>query len=398
MELRPRLGATCLLGFSFLLLVTSSDGHNGLGKGFGDHIHWRTLEDGKKEAAASGLPLMVIIHKSWCGACKALKPKFAESTEISELSHNFVMVNLEDEEEPKDEDFSPDGGYIPRILFLDPSGKVRPEIINENGNPSYKYFYTSAEQETEKVNDFNEWVTNSSTRVASEELISWKNVDTEMASVTDGKAGVKDASDQNFDYMFKLLIIGNSSVGKTSFLFRYADDTFTPAFVSTVGIDFKVKTVYCHEKRVKLQIWDTAGQERYRTITTAYYRGAMGFILMYDVTNEESFNAVQDWATQIKTYSWDNAQVILVGNKCDMEEERVVPTEKGRLLAEQLGFDFFEASAKENISVRQAFECLVDAICDKMSDTLDTDPSLLGTSKNTRLSDTPPLLQQSCSC
>lgn len=81
-----------------------------------------------------------------------------------------------------------------------------------------------------------------------------------MASVTDGKAGVKDASDQNFDYMFKLLIIGNSSVGKTSFLFRYADDTFTPAFVSTVGIDFKVKTVYRHEKRVKLQIWVSPGR------------------------------------------------------------------------------------------------------------------------------------------
>uniref|UniRef100_A0AAA9RZ23 small monomeric GTPase n=1 Tax=Bos taurus TaxID=9913 RepID=A0AAA9RZ23_BOVIN len=159
----------------------------------------------------------------------------------------------------------------------------------------------------------------------------------QMASAQDARYGQKDSSDQNFDYMFKLLIIGNSSVGKTSFLFRYADDSFTSAFVSTVGIDFKVKTVFKNEKRIKLQIWDTAGQERYRTITTAYYRGAMGFILMYDITNEESFNAVQDWSTQIKTYSWDNAQVILVGNKCDMEDERVISTERGQHLGEQLG-------------------------------------------------------------
>ncbi|KAM9731181.1 ras-related protein Rab-3D isoform 2-T2 [Dama dama] len=157
-----------------------------------------------------------------------------------------------------------------------------------------------------------------------------------MASAGDPPTGQRDAADQNFDYMFKLLLIGNSSVGKTSFLFRYADDSFTPAFVSTVGIDFKVKTVYRHDKRIKLQIWDTAGQERYRTITTAYYRGAMGFLLMYDVANQESFAAVQDWATQIKTYSWDNAQVILVGNKCDLEDERVVPTEEGRRLADDL--------------------------------------------------------------
>ncbi|XP_030627471.1 ras-related protein Rab-3C [Chanos chanos] len=218
-----------------------------------------------------------------------------------------------------------------------------------------------------------------------------------MAVTQDGRQ--KDSPDQNFDYMFKLLLIGNSSVGKTSFLFRYADDSFTSAFVSTVGIDFKVKTVYKNDKRIKLQIWDTAGQERYRTITTAYYRGAMGFILMYDITNEESFAAVQDWSTQIKTYSWDNAQVILVGNKCDMEEERVVSVDNGRLLAEQLGFEFFETSAKDNINVKQTFQRLVDIICDKMSDTLETDQGVAMGTPNAKLTDNPsPPAHTDCGC
>ncbi|CAH8861563.1 unnamed protein product [Trichobilharzia szidati] len=213
----------------------------------------------------------------------------------------------------------------------------------------------------------------------------------------------RDAADQNFDYMFKLLIIGNSSVGKTSFLFRYADDSFTSAFVSTVGIDFKVKTIFRQDKRVKLQIWDTAGQERYRTITTAYYRGAMGFILMYDITNEESFNAVQDWVTQIKTYSWDNAQVVLVGNKCDLVDDRAVSVDRGRHLAHQLGLEFFEASAKENINVRNVFERLVDIICDKMSDNMDNNPAVAGgATKGNRLTDKPQQQQQQqqgqCQC
>lgn len=209
---------------------------------------------------------------------------------------------------------------------------------------------------------------------------------------------MNNTTDQHFDYMFKILIIGNSSVGKTSFLFRYADDSFTSAFVSTVGIDFKVKTVIRREKRMKLQIWDTAGQERYRTITTAYYRGAMGFILMYDVTNEESFNSVQDWVTQIKTYSWDNAQVILVGNKSDMDSERVVTYDRGKQLADQLGLEFFETSAKENINVKDVFERLVDIICDKMSDGLDSDPSR-PIEKGTRLTDNPlPNQQNNCQC
>ncbi|KAJ7386502.1 Ras- protein Rab-3 [Desmophyllum pertusum] len=221
-----------------------------------------------------------------------------------------------------------------------------------------------------------------------------------MATAND-KQWQKDAADQNFDYMFKLLIIGNSAVGKTSFLFRYADDSFTSAFVSTVGIDFKVKTVFRNEKRVKLQIWDTAGQERYRTITTAYYRGAMGFILMYDITNEESFQAVQDWSTQVKTYSWSNAQVILVGNKSDMEEDRVVTYERGKKLADQLGLEFFETSAKDNANVKQVFERLVDIICDKMSESLDSDPTIISGQKpgTTNLSDKPPQKQDnSCAC
>ncbi|NXO93736.1 RAB3C protein, partial [Certhia brachydactyla] len=150
--------------------------------------------------------------------------------------------------------------------------------------------------------------------------------------------------------------------------------------------------------KMLLLFQDTAGQERYRTITTAYYRGAMGFILMYDITNEDSFNAVQDWSTQIKTYSWDNAQVILVGNKCDMEDDRVIFTERGKHLAEQLGFEFFETSAKENINVKQTFERLVDIICDKMSESLETNPTIAASNQNTQLKDTPPPQQPNCSC
>ncbi|KAJ8404173.1 hypothetical protein AAFF_G00339460 [Aldrovandia affinis] len=223
----------------------------------------------------------------------------------------------------------------------------------------------------------------------------------EMASVSDYRQAQqtpKDAADQNFDYMFKLLIIGNSSVGKTSFLFRYADDSFTSAFVSTVGIDFKVKTVFRNDKRVKLQIWDTAGQERYRTITTAYYRGAMGFLLMYDITNQDSFNAVQDWATQIKTYSWDNAQVILVGNKCDLEDERLVPSEDSHRLAEELGFQLFEASAKDNINVKQAFERLVDIICEKMNESVEGEQGLTANHRGGTLQDKLPDDEGGCAC
>ncbi|XP_061403100.1 ras-related protein Rab-3D-like [Lethenteron reissneri] len=206
-----------------------------------------------------------------------------------------------------------------------------------------------------------------------------------------GAGGVE----QPFDLMFKLLIIGNSGVGKTSLLFRYAEDSFTAAFVSTVGIDFKVKTLRRGGKTIKLQIWDTAGQERYRTITTAYYRGAMGFLLVYDITSQESFTAITDWATQITAYSWDSARVIVVGNKCDLEPERVVATDTGKRLAEQLGFGFRETSSKENLGVAETFDALVDLVCERL-------PS--ASSDNAGRGDAPVILaggahaQQACSC
>lgn len=185
-------------------------------------------------------------------------------------------------------------------------------------------------------------------------------------SVTDGN-GTAHHCREGPDLVIKLLVIGDSTVGKTSFCVRYSDDKFLAGYVATVGIDYKVKNVLCQGEKVKVQIWDTAGQERYRTITTAYYRGAMGFVLMYDICNEQSFRAVADWASQISTHSWENTQVILVGNKCDLEDERIVSYEQGRKMAEQMGFPFFETSAKENINVRATFDKLVDMICDKIS-------------------------------
>ncbi|EDO43891.1 predicted protein [Nematostella vectensis] len=128
-----------------ILSCCLTESYGSLARGWGDHIKWRTYLDGLEEAKKSGKPIMLVIHKTWCGACKALKPKFAESTEISALSNMFVMVNTEDEEEPRNKEFVPDGGYIPRIFFLDAFGNVQKDFYNEFGNQKFKYFYGDAE-------------------------------------------------------------------------------------------------------------------------------------------------------------------------------------------------------------------------------------------------------------
>ena len=118
----------------------------------------------------------------------------------------------------------------------------------------------------------------------------------------------------------KLLMIGDSGVGKTCLLLRYANDSFSPTFITTIGIDFKIKNVDIDGTRIKLQIWDTAGQERFRTITTSYFRGAQGILLVYDVTDRRSFESIRNWISQIQQHADVHVNKILVGNKCDMTD------------------------------------------------------------------------------
>ena len=129
---------------------------------------------------------------------------------------------------------------------------------------------------------------------------------------------------EDYDYLFKILLIGDSGVGKSCLLLKYTDGIYADSYISTIGVDFKIKTEAIDGKTIKLQIWDTAGQERFRTITTAYYRGAMGILLVYDVSDEQSFTNVRNWMRQIDQNAAENVTRILIGNKCDVDpSERV---------------------------------------------------------------------------
>lgn len=119
----------------------------------------------------------------------------------------------------------------------------------------------------------------------------------------------------DYDYLFKILLIGNSGVGKSSLLLRFADDTFTDNFMPTIGVDFKIRTLEVDGRTIKLQIWDTAGQERFKTITSSYYKGAHGIIVVYDITDKESFKNIDTWMTEVEKHASDNVSRILVGNK-----------------------------------------------------------------------------------
>ncbi|KAM9765887.1 ras-related protein Rab-8B [Menidia menidia] len=172
---------------------------------------------------------------------------------------------------------------------------------------------------------------------------------------------------KTYDYLFKLLLIGDSGVGKTCLLFRFSEDAFNTTFISTIGIDFKIRTVDLDGKKVKLQIWDTAGQERFRTITTAYYRGAMGIMLVYDITNEKSFDNIRNWIRNIEEHASSDVERMVLGNKSDMSDRRQVSRERGEKLAIDYGIKFLETSAKSSINVDEAFLTLARDIMTRLS-------------------------------
>lgn len=139
------------------------------------------------------------------------------------------------------------------------------------------------------------------------------------------------------DYLFKLLLIGDSGVGKSCLLLRFSDDTYTESYISTIGVDFKIRTIELDGKTIKLQIWDTAGQERFRTITSSYYRGAHGIIVVYDVTDAETFHNVKQWLHEIDRYACDSVNKLLVGNKADLTTKKVVEFATAKEFADNLG-------------------------------------------------------------
>lgn len=166
---------------------------------------------------------------------------------------------------------------------------------------------------------------------------------------------------------YKILVLGDSNVGKTCIVHRYCDDRYFDTYISTIGIDFKQKIIDLDGVPVKLQIWDTAGQERFRTLTTAYYRGAMGILLMYDITNCESFNHLSMWLKNISENASPNVAKLLVGNKCDMNSHREVPENRGKQIAENFEIGFLETSCKSNLNIDDAFITIARDIRDRRS-------------------------------
>lgn len=172
---------------------------------------------------------------------------------------------------------------------------------------------------------------------------------------------------KDVDYLVKIVLIGDSGVGKTSILGRFARNQFNPDSKATIGVEFATKTLTINDKQCKAQIWDTAGQERYRAITSAYYRGAAGALLLYDITASLSFSNLGRWLGELKENADENIVVMLVGNKCDLKDSRNVTKDEGISFSKTNNLLFFETSAKDSTNVNEAFEHLLKEIVGRIS-------------------------------
>ena len=165
------------------------------------------------------------------------------------------------------------------------------------------------------------------------------------------------------ELVYKILLLGDSEVGKSCFLMRYSDNIFVENYITTIGLDYKLKYVQLDSgETIKVQLWDTAGQDRYRTIAKNYYKGSHGILLLYDITKENSFENIREWVQNIREEVYEKAIIFLIGNKIDKKDERKITTEQGQKLAEEYNLPFFEASAKSGENVEEIFKNLYQKI------------------------------------
>ena len=168
-------------------------------------------------------------------------------------------------------------------------------------------------------------------------------------------SGHKPAGAAQFDHLFKILLIGDSGVGKTCLMFRFSDQKFQESYISTIGVDFKMKTLEVDGKKIRLQIWDTAGQERFRSMAPLYYRGAVAAILVFSITDESSFEKLKEWVRELQNNVEEPLVLAIACNKADLADQRVVPWETAQQYAESIGALIYETSAKSNTGVSQLF-------------------------------------------
>jgi len=170
------------------------------------------------------------------------------------------------------------------------------------------------------------------------------------------------SSGQEYDYLYKVVLIGDSGVGKSNLLSRFTRNEFNLETKSTIGVEFATRSIQADTKTIKAQIWDTAGQERYRAITSAYYRGAVGALLVYDIAKNSTFKNVERWLTELRENAATNIVIMLVGNKSDLRHLREVPTETAKEFAEKNGLSFIETSALDSTNVELAFQNILTEI------------------------------------